>query len=412
MQAAPPELEVLFIDMNAYFASVEQMDHPEHRGRPLAVTPVLAPTGCCIACSYEARAFGVKTGCCVRDAKRACKDIAIVRARPDRYVRVHHQILDAIDSVVPVTQVDSIDECWTRLLSNERPLEIARGLALGVKAAIRERVGPLTCSIGIAPNRLIAKTASDMRKPDGLTIIPRSSLPGILTGLSLTDFPGISKGVNRRLRAAGIHTVEDLYARTPEQLRRAWGSVLGVYWWHWLRGDRAEGPATRRRTVGHQHVLAPQFRTTERARGVSLRLLSKAAQRMRSLDYVATRLSLWLELCNDRPWRDWAPVARTNDTIELNRVLLTLWKDAPGGAVLQVGVRLEDLEPIDTQLPLFPEERARRSLMEAIDRINRKGGADTIYLASMHHERKTAPRRIPFGAPPDLNLPDSDGSDW
>jgi len=407
-----PELEVFFIDMDAYFASVEQLDAPERSGKPLAVTPVLAPTGCCIACSYEARAFGVRTGCCVRDARKACPDIAIVQARPDRYIQIHHQVLDAIDTVLPVTEVESIDECWCRLLANERAADTVRQLARGVKEAIRARIGPLSCSIGVGPNRLIAKTASALDKPDGLTLLPRASLPGQLRELRLTDLPGVSKGVNRRLRAAGVHSIEDLYARSPEQLRHAWGSVLGIYWWHWIRGDWLDGPPTRRRTVGHQHVLAPEYRTTERARGVSLRLLSKAAQRMRSLNYVATRLSLWIELLDRGSWKDWAPVSRTDDTVELHRVLRTLWRDAPGAAVLQVGVRLEGLEPASAQLPLFPGERARRDLMRAIDIINRRAGADTIYIAAMHHERKTAPRRIPFGAPPDLSLPDRDGSDW
>jgi hypothetical protein len=133
---------------------------------------------------------------------------------------------------------------------------------------------------------------------------------------------------------------------------------------------------------------------------------------MRALGYVATRLSLWLQLVRASSWSDWATVPRTNDTIELHRWLLVLWKDAPTADILQVSVRLEGLEPIDTQLPLFPAERDRRSLMQAIDQINRRGGADTIYVGAMHDQRKTAPRRIPFGAPPDLDLPDQDGSAW
>ena len=412
MSTAPLELEILFIDMDAYFASVEQMDNPNLRKRPVAVTPIPAPSGCCIATSYEARALGIKTGCSVRQARELCPDIAIVKARPDRYVTIHHQLLAAIDTAIPVATVESVDECWCKLLANERALPEVRAIAANIKSAIASRIGPITCSIGAAPNRLIAKTAAGLRKPDQLTIIQRSDLPGPLRNLKLTDFPGISKGINRRLRAADISSVDDLYARSPAQLRSAWGSVLGIYWWHWIRGDNLLAPATHRRTVGHQHVLAPEFRAHHRARGVSLRLLAKAAQRMRALGYVATRLSLWLQLVRASSWGDWATVPRTDDTIELHRWLLLLWKDAPTTDVLQVSVRLEGLEPIDTQLPLFPAERNRRSLMQAIDQINRRGGADTIYVGAMHDQRKTAPRRIPFGAPPDLSLPDQDGSAW
>jgi len=405
-----PELEILFIDMDAYFASVEQMDDPSLRGRPVAVTPVLAPTGCCIACSYQARSAGVKTGCSVRQAQQRCPQIAIVKARPDRYIAVHHALLAAIDTVIPVSEIESVDECWCRLMVNERSPGQLDAITAGIKAAIRARVGTLTCSIGVAPNRLLAKVAGAMRKPDGVTILPRSSLPGPLLDLALTDLPGIAKGVNRRLRAVGIHSVADLYARSAEQLRDAWGSVLGVYWWHWLRGDQLPGPKGHRRTVGHQHVLAPAYRAPQRARGVSVRLLAKAAQRMRSLGFVATRLSLWVQPIDSPSWSDWAPVPRTDDTAQLGRTMFDLWRGAPDGRVLQVGVRLEGLEPVGAQLPLFPGEQARRDLMQTIDRINQRSGADAVYLGSMHHERKTAPRRIPFGQPPDLGLPDFDGS--
>lgn len=398
--------------MDAYYAGVEQMDNPHLRRRPIAVTPVPAPTGCCIATSYEARKAGVKTGSSVRDARRQCPDITIVKARPDRYIALHHELLAAIETVIPVTAIESVDECWCKLFANERSPKAVGGIVRGIKNAIASRIGPLTCSVGVASNRLIAKTAAGMNKPDGVTIVPRSHLPGPLRELRLTDLPGISTGINRRLRAAGIYTVDDLYTRSLPQLRDAWGSVVGIYWWHWIRGEQLPSPKTYRRTVGHQHVLAPEFRSPQRARGVSLRLLSKAAQRMRALGYVASRLSLWLELMHTSSWGDWTPVARTNDTLELHRAMQALWKDAPHAQVLQVGVRLEGLEPVGVQLPLFPAERSRRSLMQALDHINRRGGTDTIYIAAMHDERKTAPRRIPFGAPPDLDLPDTDGTDW
>lgn len=412
MLSSTDQLSVLFVDMDAFFAAVEQLDHRELRGRPVGVTPVMAESGCCIATSYEARAVGVRTGCRVREARRVCPSIRIVKARPDRYIAVHHRLLDAIDSAIPVSEVESIDECWCHLMTNERNEATIRTIGEGIKGAIAGGIGPLSCSIGVGPNRLIAKVAAAMHKPDGFTVISRGSLPGPLLGLSPTDLPGISKGINRRLRAAGIHDMTDLYACSRRRLRDAWGSVLGEYWWHWLRGDQLPGPKGHRRTVGHQHVLAPEFRARGRARGVSLRLLSKAAQRMRSLRCVATRLSLSIRPLQDQAWSDWTPVPRTDDTVELNRALHGLWRAAPVCDVLQVGVRLEGLVPIESQLPLFEQERGRRSLMSAIDEINRRSGADAIYLAAMHGERKTAPRRIPFGAPPDLSLPDQDGATW
>lgn len=402
----------MFIDMDAYFASVEQMDRPELKGRAVAVTPIDAPTGCCIATSYEARRHGVKTGCMVRDARVKCPGITIVKARPDRYIEVHHKVLDAIESAVHVTEVESIDECRCQLLSNEQPRDAAAVIAGRVKLAMWKRVGSVTCSIGVGPNRLIAKVAAGMNKPDGLTIVERGTLPGAIEHLELTDLPGISRGISRRLRAHNITTVAELCRRSEADLRTAWGSVLGSYWWHWLRGDQVDTPRTHRRTISHQHVLAPEFRSAEHAPGVSLRLLSKAAQRMRSLNYVASRISLTVIPVNGRAWSDWTAISATDDTIELHRHLRNLWGVAPKGNSLQLGVRLEGLTPKDQDLPLFAGERGNRDLMAAIDAINQRSGADTIYLGAMHHERKSAPRRIPFGSPPDLALPDSDGQGW
>ncbi|NEQ52165.1 MAG: DNA polymerase, partial [Leptolyngbya sp. SIO3F4] len=258
--ADQPELEVLFLDFDAFFAGVEQMDRPELRGRPIVITPTPGPSGCCITASYEARAYGIKTGIRAGEAMELCPEVTIVRSRANRYIEVHHELVEAIGTAMCIESVDSVDELWGRLLSNERSRSDAERIARNVKRAIREHVGPITCSIGIAPNRLIAKVAGGMQKPDGLTVIGRSELPGPLLGLSLTDLPGISTGINRRLRAKGITTIEDLYARSIRQLKEAWGSVLGEYWYCWLRGDHLLGPKTRRQTIGHQHVLAPQYR--------------------------------------------------------------------------------------------------------------------------------------------------------
>lgn len=261
----------------------------------------------------------------------------------------------------------------------------------------------------IAPNRFIAKVAAAMEKPDGITVIPRPALPGPLLKLRLTDLPGISKGINRRLRAAGIHTVADLYFQSERRLREAWGSVVGVYWWHWLRGEQLAGPVGVRRTIGHQHVLSPELRSRKHARGVSLRLLAKASQRMRHLGFTTSRLSMHIQLVGGRSWGDWTPLHPTIDLIELKDALMSLWRDAPDGEVMQIGVRLEELSPADTQLLLFGTDSKRSDLMQALDHINSKIGVDTVYLGSMHDERHAAPRRIPFGKPPDLNLPDRSG---
>lgn len=412
-----PELEVLFVDMDAFFASVEQMDHPPLRARPVGVTPTPGPTGCCIATSYEARARGVKTGCRVGEAERLCPGIVIRRSRPDRYIEIHHAILGAIGRCVPVTRVESVDECWALLMENERPRERAETIALAIKEQIRQDIGPLSCSVGVGPNRLIAKIAAGMNKPDGLTVIERSRLPGALLRLELTDIPGIARGISARLAAHGITGVQDLYARSLSELRSAWGSVLGEYWYHWIRGERIDTPATRTRSVGHQHVLAPKFRDPERARAVGVRLVAKAAQRMRSMDRRTRRLSLGVRFADGQHWGAWTPIDATSDTIALTHAYFALWDRCPKGRVFAVSVTLEGLEREGVQLLLpypstpIPSSHARSDLMHAIDVANRKHGHDAVYLGSMHHARDSAPRRIPFAWIPDLALPDIEERD-
>src|SRR3984957_19708935 len=138
---AGPCLNLLFVDLNSYFVSVEQEVRPDLRGRPIAVVPMMADTTVCIAASYEAKAFGVKTGTVVADAKRMCPEIVLVEGRHEIYTEYHHRVVEAVESCIPVTAVCSIDEMACRLIGRERPLVNAINLGMRVKRAIRERVG-------------------------------------------------------------------------------------------------------------------------------------------------------------------------------------------------------------------------------------------------------------------------------
>nr|HMP16890.1 DNA polymerase [Gemmatales bacterium] len=277
-------LRYLFIDMNSYFASVEQHDRPELRGQPVGVAPVLAETSCCIAASYEAKRRGVKTGTGVREARLLCPGITIVQANPRRYVEVHHQILQMVEEVLHVSKVMSVDEMACKLLGKEREPEQARQLAQKIKEVLRTRLGEaLTCSIGIGPNVMLAKVAADMQKPNGLTIIEKQELPGRLEPLDLEDLPGIGPRMRRRLNQQGILSIRQLCQLSEREIRLLWGSkVLGSRWYAALRGeDLAEIP-TRKSSVGHSHVLPPQLRTDTDAWAVLQRMLYKAAMRLRN----------------------------------------------------------------------------------------------------------------------------------
>ena len=165
-------LRWLFADLNSYFASCEQQEDPDLRGRPIAVAPLMSDSTCAIAASYEAKLIGIKTGTNIGEARRMCPELKVVPSRPKLYVEYHHRILDAIESVIPIEHVMSIDEVACVLDRSQQTTEGVERVSADLKQAIRERVGAcLTVSIGAASNKLLAKLASDMQKPDGLTIL-------------------------------------------------------------------------------------------------------------------------------------------------------------------------------------------------------------------------------------------------
>lgn len=404
-------LKIMFVDMNAYFASVEQQYRPELRGRPVGVVPVKAESTCCIAASYEARAFGVKTGTMVRDARQMCPRIIFVEARHELYVRVHHMMIAAVETCLPVRRIHSIDELSCRLSTMDLPPDRALQKGREVKEAIRRRVGEyVRCSVGLAPNTFLAKVAADMKKPDGLTAIAREDLPHKLYPLDLIDFPGIGPRMRRRLQAEEIETVEQLCALSPDKLKELWGGIGGERFWLALHGHDMPNLPTRRRTVGHSHVLPPQLRNEIGAQGVLVRLLCKAAARMRRLGYSAGRLDLYVSFLRGGHWQAGMNLGGCQDTSAMVDVFASLWvKRSAFGRPLKVGLVLSNLtaDPFVTR-PLFPGEQRRVALSRMMDRINSRYGRDAVHIGTVHEFLDSAPTRIAFSNVPDLDDP----SNW
>ena len=407
-------LRCLFVDFDSFFASVEQHDDPGLRGRPVAVIPVASATTCCIAASKEAkRDFGIKTGTGVAEALERCPDIALQIARPARYVGVHHQFLEAISTCIPHGRAASVDEvpCW--LIGRERQRQNAERVAHDIKRALRH-IGfgdSLTCSIGIAPNKFLAKTASDMNKPDGLTVIEERDLPYALHGLGLRDLCGIGPSMEVRLQRAGISTVEQLTAASREQLRRAWGSIEGERFWLQLRGFELPERDTERASVGHSHVLGPELRDVAGMRSVLFKLLAKAAMRLRDEALLAGGMAIRIRFIGmDARFERDLRFAPLDDTPALLRLLghhlLGLERAATSGRwnqkrhpPLSVAVTLVDLSPRASMCGELMAERARAHAASALlDKVNRKYGNSALYLGSMARavDRHAAPMRIPF----------------
>ncbi len=402
------KLNALYVDFNSYFASVEQQLVPALRGKPVGVLAVMAETTCCIAASYEAKAFGVKTGTIVSDARKLCPDIIFVEARPPVYVEYHHKLIDIVESCTHVEKVLSIDEMVCKLTGSQQQPENAVKLAAKIKQAIAKNAGDyIKCSIGIAANTYLAKVASNMQKPDGCVLIQPHELPQRLFGLKLRDLNGIGKQMEARLNRYKITTVEQLYAANRQQLQTAWGSIEGERMYDKLRGLEPYYVKNARSSLGHSHVLPPEQRNEAGVRAVLHRLLQKACMRMRSYDLLASRISAKVKFRNMPSWSMESAISPTDNTLQLINALEQFLQHYPDTKhePYAVGVSFSGL--------VTPEEAARdmfqvtplenvKKLNKAIDSLNLKFGKNTIYFGGAHDALKDAPMRIAFNHIPDL----------
>lgn len=423
--AFPPRpLRWLFLDLNSYFASVEQQLDPALRGRPVIVAPVDADTTVAIAASVEAKRYGISTGTPVWEAKRKCRDLLIAPARHEKYVEFHDAVIAEVWKHIPVTHVCSIDEVACRLLDNENSPEAAVALAKRIKAGIRANVGAcLTSSIGIAPNRLLAKLASDLQKPDGLIVLTADQLPHSLYDLKLREIAGIGAKMERRLAQDGILDIRQLCERRPRDAGTAWGGTNGDRLWYLLHGVELPEKPTQSRTIGHSHVLSPSKRGLEPTRLTARRLALKAASRLRRKGYRSRLLVLHGKFEDDKSnWRAAIKLPNTQDSFVILSALDSLFPRlaeagrarAGGFRLRMVGVTLSEIETVegeqgslfaalDPDDPLARETRTL-SLSRAMDRINEKFGRHAVSVGPLNGGRIDAVgTKIAFGRIPDLD---------
>lgn len=408
-------LRWLYVDFNSYFASVEQQLRPELRGRPIAVVPVETDATSAIAASYEAKAFGIRTGTPVWEAKKLCPDIVCVLANHEHYLDYHARILEEVDRHIPITKVCSIDEVACRMMENEMPraVEIAQSIKRGLAANVGEYI---KCSIGIAPNRYLAKVATDLRKPDGLTVLTAEDAPQKLAHLTLRDLPGIGHNMEQRLNRAGLYHIAQIWPLSPAQMRKIWGSVWGERLWYYLRGvELPEEEETTRTTMGHSHVLAPELRGPREAKDVARRLTLKLASRLRRLGYYASSLQLSVRLEEGPRLSHGVQFYRAQDSMTLLHQLDALWasqqQESGPRRIKKVSVSVyglmsaltlqEDLFAAIPDHEVFQRKRFER-MSQALDTINQKYGRDSILVGMLPSQGRTfSGTKIAFTRIPD-----------
>ncbi|WP_334130148.1 Y-family DNA polymerase [Sneathiella sp.] len=381
-------MRTLYVDMNGFFASVEQQMDPRLRGKPVAITAVETESGACVAASYEAKAFGVTTGTRIYEARQLCPGIIFRPSRHRLYVRFNQRIAAVIDEIAELKYVRSIDEFQVALGGTTSELDAAFDLARRIKVAIRERVGSeLRCSIGIGPNPLLAKIAGKLEKPDGLQWLGPENMPKAIADLQLNDLPGISRGIRNRLWDARIYNTTDLYRLDPRHARMIWNSVEGERFVRALQGMDIKIQPTERNGYGNSKVLAPQHRPPHKAKLVGRWLVEKAAERMRRDGFCARQFSLSVQLVERGRWGRGQKITATQDTRFLLSLYEGLWREMRrrcNGDVMSINVHLGDVilliqrngdlfGPLSPGMPNRPE-----ALATVIDHINRRFGERVV----------------------------------
>ena len=270
--------------------------------------------------------IGITTGTRIYQAKKLCPELICIKAKHDLYVDYHRKIFKEIDRYLHVDYIFSIDEGACRLTGKYCVQEEAVAIAKILKNSIRNNVGDyITCSIGIAPNRYLAKVASNLIKPDGLSVINPIELPDKLYCLNLKSLPGIGSKTQNRLIKNGISSVKQLCSLDRSKLKAVWGNVWGEKVWYLIRGADLPLEETKKSTIGHSRVLAPENQNVRKARNVLITLTLQAASRLRSKGLYTNRILLALEFRSGKSVKENSKIELSNDSSTILKHILKFW---------------------------------------------------------------------------------------
>jgi len=378
---------ILHVDMDAFYASVEQRDHPELRRKPLIVGGD-GNRGVVAAASYEVRPFGVHSAMPTREALRRCPDAIVVAPRIAHYASVSRQVFDVFHEFTPLVQGLSLDEAFLDVTAGLGALGSGEHIGREIKRRIHERTG-LTASVGVAPNKLVAKIASDLRKPDGLVNVRPADVRALLDPLSIRKLFGLGPKTAPRVEALGIHTLGELRQAAPSQLRPIFGRytervqqrAAGI-------DDRPVVPDADEKQISAEETFDVDITDRARLRADIVRLADKACSRLRGRRLAGGCVTVKIRRADFTTYtRQRAFEPRTQETRVVTRIateLLDAWfTTQPRAALRLLGVGVSDLAE-DVQVDLFaaPESTRNRQLDAAVDDIRSRFGTVALRRAS------------------------------
>lgn len=403
---------VMLLDINSCFATIEQQANPMLRGKPVVVAAYATGKGCILAASREAKQYGVKTGMPVFEAQQRIPQVIVLTPDPDKYRYVNRKLVALLEKYTDPIEVKSIDEMVFRLdhsphyrsylLEGDTPAEAMRRIAVDIKARIATTLGSwISVSIGIAPNRYLAKIAASYQKPNGLVLIDKQTIVPLLETMRLEDLCYIKTATMARLARQGILTPVQLYAASIQQLCTAFSSVVGRHWWMRLHGWEIDDRPQVRKSIGHSYALPQKFTAhDERLLHILHQLVIKTGRRLRTLGYTARGIGVSVSFQHHPHW---GHTQMMQFPIRLDRELYdharSIVLQAPNFPVRILAIHTYALcRTIYSQPTLFDQEDRAARLTIALDAIAERFGDWKVVPGKLLTMPTKVHDRIAFGS--------------
>ena len=381
---------IIHIDMDAFFASVEQRDHPEWQGKPIVVGSN-SPRGVVAAASYEARKFGIRSAMPSQQAAQRCADLIFAPHRMEVYQAVSKQVMGIFESYSPELQKLSVDEAFLDISGSMHLWGGAQLLAEHLRQQIKDEL-QLTCSVGIAPNKFLAKLASDMNKPDGITYLPKDmdAIPEWLAPLDIRLIWGVGKRTEAQLNKYGIRKVRDLQQRLPSDLERMVGANQADHLWRLAHGEDERPIVTvqKDKSISSETTFSTDISDPEILDQTLLELIEKVGRRLRSSDYYAGTVFIKVRYGNFENFtRQCGVNPATHNDRDLIQAVRSLFAKAEVSRPVRLlgagvsGLLDEPRHQHDPQLDLFKEPEAPQEddpLDQAVDKVRDKFGKSSL----------------------------------
>lgn len=384
---APPNL--MHIDINSCFATVEQQYNKNLRYKPVVVAPNYGDHGAIVAASREAKPLGIKTGMKIFEAKRICPNLVVLPPHFEKYQKVHNDLKKLLQSYSSIVIPKSIDEFVVDLNQSPQIFSMSNiEISEEIKRRICSEVGEwITVSIGLGPNRFLAKTGAGIKKPDGLDVISHENYMVIYKSLKLTDLCGINTGNLLRLNKIGVHTVESFYYTGFHKLSSAFKSLGAYNWYMKLRGWEVDDYETNRSTMSHSYILRENIDKFESLKPIISKLSVELGERLKFNKLISQGISIFI-LFNDRTYIKDSKIVEEGifDGVEIYKIIIKLiYPHKKEARVKKIDITCFNLkEKSLLQLELFDNTLTRMSLSDSVEEINEKFGQNKIIPAIIH----------------------------